>query len=242
MRAEEHQSGSEDRRLIEKAQAGDGEALEEMALRHDPLVKYVARRFQGRGGDMEDLRQIGRLGLVKAIRNFDLRFDVRFSTYAVPIVMGEIRRYLRDNGAVHISRTVRENGVRIQKLLEAEGDGLSVSQIAEKLDLSPEDVILALESGRPVRSLEEPVSADGGLLLRDTIGADQQDQWLDSMELGRLLSALSPEEKSLIVKRYFAEETQARIARERGMTQVQVSRMESRIMRRLREWAGQGPE
>ena len=237
MTADIHQGEAGDRELIKRAQAGDGQAMEEMTLRHDPLVKYVARRFRDRGGEMEDLLQIGRLGLVKAIRHFDLRYDVRFSTYAVPIVMGEIRRFLRDNGAVHISRTVRENGVRIQKLLEKEGESLPVATIAQRLGISAEDVILALESGKAVRSLDEPVSPGGEVLLRDTIGEDEQEKWMEKMELSRLLDSLLPEERSLIARRYFAEETQARIARDRGMTQVQVSRMESRVLKRLREAA-----
>lgn len=233
-----HQSETTDRDLIRLSQQGNREALEEMTQRHDALVRYVAQRFSGRGCDMEDLCQIGRLGLIKAIRNFDLTFEVRFSTYAVPIVMGEIRRYLRDNGAVHVSRTVRENGARIQKLLQERGEDTPVSEIARVLGLSREDVVLAMGSGRQVRSLEEPVSADGTMLLKDTLGQDDQEEWMMRMEIKRLLSSLAESDRSLIIKRYFAEETQARIARERGMTQVQVSRLESKILRKMREMAG----
>jgi len=223
--------------LIRAAQQGDGDAAQEMALRHEALVRYVARRFIGRGREMEDLYQLGRLGLYKAVKNFNTEYAVKFSTYAVPLIMGEIRRFLRDDGQIHISRSIRENAVRVAHLMEEEGERMPVSEIAQRLGLSCEETVLAMEAGRSVRSLSEPIGEDGGLLLQDTIGEDKTGEIVGRMALEEMLSRLSPFERELIERRYFREQTQTSIAKELGMTQVQISRMESRILKRLREMA-----
>ncbi len=223
--------------LIRLTQQGDREAAQEMALRHEALVRYVARRFMGRGREMEDLYQLGRLGLYKAVKNFNTEYAVKFSTYAVPLIMGEIRRFLRDDGQIHISRSIRENAVRVARLMEEEGDGVSVGEMAQKLGLSCEETVLAMEAGRSVRSLSEPIGEDGGLLLQDTIGEDKTGEIVGRMALEEMLEKLPPFERELIERRYFREQTQTSIARELGMTQVQISRMESRILKRLREMA-----
>ncbi|MBQ2956801.1 MAG: sigma-70 family RNA polymerase sigma factor [Clostridia bacterium] len=227
-----------DEALIRSAQEGDRQAAEEMTLRHEALVRYVARRFAGRGRDMEDLYQLGRLGLHKAVINFNTGYAVRFSTYAVPLIMGEIRRFLRDDGQVHISRSIRENSVRIAKLMEECGEHMPVSEMAEKLGLSREETVLAMEAGRSVRSLSEPLGDDGGILLQDTIGEDRTNDVVDRIALKEMLEQLPPFERELINRRYFLEQTQTSIAKELGMTQVQISRLESRIIKRLREIAG----
>lgn len=229
-----HESDAE---LIRSAQTGDKEAAETMAIRHEPLVRYVARRFSGRGREIEDLYQLGRLGLLKAIRNFDAGFGVQFSTYAVPLIMGEIRRFLRDDGQVHVSRSIRENAVKVARLTEEAGAGLTVAEIAERLSLTPEETVLAMEAGKSVRSLSEPIGEDGGLLLQDTIGEDRTEEMLGRMALMEMLNRLPQTERELIERRYFLEQTQTSIAAEWGMTQVQISRMESRIIKRLREMA-----
>ena len=223
--------------LIRLTQQGDREAAQEMALRHEALVRYVARRFMGRGREMEDLYQLGRLGLYKAVKHFNTEYAVKFSTYAVPLIMGEIRRFLRDDGQIHISRSIRENAVRVARLMEEEGDGVSVGEMAQKLGLSCEETVLAMEAGRSVRSLSEPIGEDGGLLLQDTIGEDKTGEIVGRMALEEMLEKLPPFERELIERRYFREQTQTSIARELGMTQVQISRMESRILKRLREMA-----
>ena len=226
-----------DRELIEKAQAGDRSAMEQMTIRHDALVKFVVRRFTGRGAEADDLYQLGRLGLVKAIRNFDTRYDVRFSTYAVPLIMGEIRRFLRDDGQIHVSRSIRQNAQRIQALCQECGEETPpVSEIAAKLGLTEEDVLLAMEASQRPRSLNEPLGEDG-LVLADVLGHDETEKTLERIELRRLIERLQPREREVIVRRYFRDETQAAIARDLGMTQVQVSRLESRILRQMREAA-----
>ena len=223
--------------LIAAALAGDLEAAEAMCLRHEPLVRYVAHRFQGRGREMEDLYQLGRLGLHKAVKNFDAEYSVKFSTYAVPLIMGEIRRFLRDDGQIHISRSIRENSVKVARLIEEFGENMPVSEMAEKLGLTREETVLAMEAGRTVRSLSEPIGDEGSLLLQDTVGEDQTGEVVNRMALAELLAKLPPFEKELIERRYFLEQTQTSIAKELGMTQVQISRMESRILKRLRELA-----
>lgn len=224
--------------LILAAQQGDKQAAEEMAVRHDALVRYVARRFVGRGREMDDLYQLGRLGLIKAIKNFNVEYSVRFSTYAVPLILGEIRRFLRDDGQVHVARSIRENSARAARLIEEIGDGVSVSEIACRLGLSMEETVLAMEAGRSVRSLSEPIGDESGLMLQDTIGEDKSGEVMNRLALEEMLEQLEPFERELIERRYFREQTQTSIARELGMTQVQISRMESKILKRLRELAG----
>lgn len=227
-----------DDRLIDAAQRGDRDAAEAMTVRHEALVRYVAKRFAGRGREMEDLYQLGRLGLIKAVRNFKSEYGVKFSTYAVPLIMGEIRRFLRDDGQIHISRSIRENSVRVAKLIEEQGEGLSVSEMAGQLGLTCEETVLAMEAGRSVRSLSEPIGEEGGLLLQDMVGEDRTGEVVSRMTLEEMLGKLTPFEKELIERRYFLEQTQTSIAKELGMTQVQISRLESRILKRLRELAG----
>lgn len=211
--------------------------MEQMTLRHDALVKFVVRRFTGRGVEADDLYQLGRMGLVKAIRHFDTNYDVRFSTYAVPLIMGEIRRFLRDDGQIHVARSIRQNAQRILQYCQECGDEPPpVEQIAEHLGLSNEDVLLAMEATQRPRSLSEPLGEDG-LLLQDVLGTDETERTLEHIELRRLIDRLSPEEREVIIRRYYRDETQAVIARSLGMTQVQVSRMESRILKRMREQA-----
>ncbi len=231
-------SDKSDRELIEAIRRGDGEALEQMALRHDALVHYVVKRFEGRGRERDDLVQLGRLGLIKAARNFDPEaYQVRFSTYAVPLIMGEIRRFLRDDGQVHVARSIRENAVKLARLREECGDDVPLDEMAAKLGLSREDALLAMEAGYSVRSLSEPLG-DGDLLLQDTIGADDTAALVNRIDLMTMLDSLPAQERELIRRRYFLDQTQTSIAADLGMTQVQVSRMESRILKRLRGMVG----
>ena len=227
-----------DRELIEAIRQGDDAALEQMVLRHDALVHYVVKRFEGRGREREDLVQLGRLGLVKAAKHFDPdAYQVRFSTYAVPLIMGEIRRFLRDDGQVHVARSIRENAARLSRLREECGDDVSLEELARRLGLSREEALLAMEAGYGVRSLSEPLG-DGDLLLEDTIGRDDTAWLVSRIDLMTMLDSLPPREKELIRRRYFLDQTQTSIAAELGMTQVQVSRLESRILKRLRGMVG----
>lgn len=226
------------RGLILRAQQGDRAAMDQMVTENLALVKYVVKRYMNRGREYDDLYQLGCLGLVKAIKNFNMDYDVRFSTYAVPVILGEIRRFLRDDGLVRVSRSIKENAQRIYRYIEEyEGQfGVepSIDQIAETLMLSREDALLALNSARPPRSLSEHIGEDGALTLQDTVGEDRQEEIDRRIELERLLKTLPEKERQILIRRYFDQHTQTEIAGDYGMTQVQISRLESRIIGRLR--------
>ena len=206
-------------------------------------MKYIVKRFMGRGAEFDDLYQWGCLGLVKAIDRFDPDYPVQISTYAVPVIMGEIRRYLRDDGLVHVSRTIREQARRIETFAaefeKTEGRRPDVSEVASALDLGRDSVVLAMNSKSRVRSLSEPVNGDAGLRLMDVLGSEPMRRVDNRLMLVKLIRDLPPKERTIIVRRYFQCHTQTQIARDMGLTQVQVSRMESRILKRLRALAGE---
>lgn len=243
MSAEPYQSAQDDtREKLERARRGDALAREELVRENIGLVKYLVRRFTDRGMEYDDLFQYGCLGLVKAIDRFDPAYPVRFSTYAVPVILGEIRRCLRDEGPIHVSRTLRERAARIeayvQDCVQSEQRSPSVAQISEALGMDREDVLLAMNSRKRVRSLEEPVGGEGELRLKDVIGRETMAAVDRRLTLAKLLEELPPADRDLIFRRYFKHHTQVRIAKEMGTSQVQISRMESRILKRMRELAG----
>ena len=225
------------------ARDGDIKAREALVRENIALVKYVVTRFLNRGAEYEDLFQYGCLGLLKAIDRFDPSFEVQFSTYAVPLIMGEIRRYLRDEGPIHISRTVREQARRVEKYIaeianrEQRMPGLD--EIATDLGLEREDVLLAMNSKNRIRSLYDPVAGDDRLRLMDVLGSETMGAVDQRLTLAKLLRDLEPEERALIVRRYFQSHTQTQIARDMGISQVQVSRLEGRILKHMRNMAGE---
>lgn len=205
------------------------------------MVYYVARRFQDRGAEYDDLFGYGCMGLLKAVDRFDPAYGVRFSTYAVPVIMGEVRRFLRDEGPVHISRNIHDNAVKVEKCREAfvkaHGAEPTIGDIERATGLCGEDALLAIGARQRVRSLNEPVGADGETRLMDVLGRDDTDEVDRRLTLAALLRDLDPKERMLIVRRYFKSHTQTQIARDMGVSQVQVSRMEKRILGRLRQLA-----
>lgn len=225
-----------------RAQAGDARAREELIRDNLALVKYIVKRFAGHGAEYEDLYQYGCMGLVKAVDRFDPGYDVQFSTYAVPVIMGEIRRYLRDDGPIHVSRTIHERARRVDEFMQAfEAEHArkpSVEEISTGLGMDGGDVLMALNARRSVRSLNEPVRGEGDLRLMDVLGTEPMEAVDKRLTLSKLLRDLSDEERLLIVRRYFKSHTQTQIARDMGISQVQVSRMESRILGRMRKLAG----
>lgn len=247
--------------LIARSQAGESRAREVLIEKNLGLVHHIVRRFAGRGCDMEDLFQIGTIGLIKAIDNFDLNLGVRFSTYAVPMITGEIKRFLRDDGMVKVSRTVKENGVRVrlarQRLQISEGREPTLQEIVQETGLSSEDVVLAMEASVEVESIYSAVYQDDGSevylvdrVVRGESGSvgssvagvsdsedSEKEELLNHMLLRQLLDSLEPSERELICMRYFQDKTQTEIAGILGISQVQVSRMEKRILLRLRERA-----
>lgn len=224
---------------LARARAGDARAREELVEENLPLVHFVLKRFRDRGAEYEDLYQYGCIGLVKAIDRFDPSYNVRFSTYAVPIILGEVRRYLRDDGPVHVSRTIHDNAAAVERfraafLAEREREP-TLGEIAEGTKLDSEDVVLALNANQRVRSLSEPVGAGSELRLMDVLGTDSMMERVDSrLTLSHLMRQLTPDERTIIVRRYFQSHTQSAIAKDMGISQVQVSRLESRILKQMR--------
>lgn len=233
-------------RLIEAAHQGDKEARDRLVMENMGLIWSIVRRFSGRGYELEDLFQIGSIGLLKAIDKFDTNYAVKFSTYAVPMIQGEIKRFLRDDGMVKVSRTLKENGWKIKKAAEQLafqlGRDATLEEIAATTELSVEDIIMAMEANEEVESIYSTVyQGDGNeIYLLDKIEAredssvGQTENLLNHMMLEQLLEELSVEEKKLIILRYYKEKTQTEVAKELGISQVQVSRLEKKILLRMR--------
>ena len=201
-------------------------------------MHYVLRRFRDWGQDYEDLYQYGCMGLVKAIDRFDPTLGTRFSTYAVPVILGEVRRYLRDDAPVHVSRAIRDDARCIARFREAflreHAREPTIDEISAGTGLSREDAVLALNAQREVKSLYEPVGGDGELRLMDVIGEESMGEVDRRLLLAGLLKELSPQERTIIIRRYFRSNTQSEIARDLGVSQVQVSRLERKILNRMR--------
>ena len=231
--------------LIEKSHAGDKQAREVLIEKNLGLVHHIVKRFLNRGVDAEDLFQIGCIGLMKAVDKFDLAFDVKFSTYAVPLITGEIKRFLRDDGMVKVSRTLKENGWKITRAREQfqheHGREPTLEEIAKVTGLSTEEVVMAMDAGAEVESIYKSVyQSDGNeIYLVDQIAGknNEREKLLNHMLLKQLLSELEGEERELIRLRYFQGKTQTEVAGRLGISQVQVSRLEKRILRRLRDKA-----
>lgn len=229
--------------LIGRVHQGDKEARDILVEKNMGLVRSIVKRFANRGVETEDLIQIGCIGLLKAIDKFDLSYDVKFSTYAVPMITGEIKRFLRDDGMVKVSRSLKEIAMKAygarEELLAKEGREPGTEEIAEALGISREELVLAMESGAQVESLQKTIyESDGSdIYLEDRLPQEknQQEAVLNRMLLEQILGTLDARERELIYLRFFQEKTQSYIAEKMGMSQVQVSRMEKKILKRLRE-------
>ncbi len=229
--------------LITKSQQGDKKARDTVFEENTGLIYSVAKRFVGRGVEMEDLIQIGSIGLLKAVDHFNASFEVKFSTYAVPMIAGEIKRYLRDDGILKVSRSLKENCVRIysarEKLEKELGREPVMEEIAQSAQLSVDEVVMSLESGAEVESLHKIIyQGDGNdISLIDRLQEKEngQDAALNRIFLDEILKKLDARERQLIYMRYFKDMTQTEIAVEMGISQVQVSRMEKRILKQLKD-------
>lgn len=247
--------------LIARSQAGEKEAREVLIEKNLGLVHHIVRRFAGRGYELEDLFQIGTIGLMKAIDKFDLKLGVKFSTYAVPMIAGEIKRFLRDDGPVKVSRTIKENGMKIavarQRFQTAEGREPTLQELSEQTGFSREEIVIAVEASASVESIYSAVYQEDGSEIylvdkvvrgeRGSVGSSlglgmggedaEKEKLLNHMLLKQLLDSLNPQEKNLIRMRYFQNKTQMEVAAVLGVSQVQVSRLEKKILRSLRERA-----
>lgn len=232
--------------LIPLAKGGDVEAMEELVRCNMALVRSIVKKYVNRGVEYDDLYQIGSMGLVKAVKNFDPAYNVRFSTYAVPMIAGEIKRYLRDDGMIKVSRSLKElagKAAAAQVVLSSRlGRDPGIQELAEYMGENPEEISMAMDASRPHISIYEPVYGDeGDALVMDKLtgSSDGDDDALDRILLQQLMSILEPREQKIIMLRYFRDKTQSEIAASMGISQVQVSRLESRIMKKLRERAAE---
>lgn len=230
--------------LIEKARAGEKEAREVLIEQNLGLVRHIVKRFLGRGYEAEDLFQIGVIGLIKAIDKFDTEYQVKFSTYAVPLISGEIKRFIRDDGMIKISRNLKENGMKIRHARESLAGKLgrepSLDEVAEEASLTVEDVVLALEANVQVESIYKSVYQNDGneIFMVDQLadkGGSAHEEVLNSLLIHQLLDGLGKEEQKLIILRYYQDKTQTEVAKMLGISQVQVSRMEKRILLGMRQ-------
>lgn len=230
-------------RLLIQAQKGDSAAQNTLVQENLGLVWSIVKRFKGREVETEDLFQIGCIGLVKAINKFDPQFEVRFSTYAVPMIMGEIKRFLRDDGAVKVSRALKELGQKaraMQETMEKEtGQSPTIQELSERLDVEPEELVQALEAGYQPESLYKTIgeSEHNPVYLIDRLKSEEnlkESVILERITLSRALAKLDERSREIIFLRYFKEETQQMVAEKMGISQVQVSRLEKKIMDELR--------
>lgn len=228
--------------LLKKARAGDMQARDALIKGNLRLVLSVVQRFANRGESMDDLFQVGVIGLIKAIDNFNLDLDVRFSTYAVPMCIGEIRRYLRDDNPVRVSRSMRDTAYKAmqvkEQLMNKNQREPTVEEIAKILDMKKSDVVLALEAIVDPVSLYEPVYSDGGdtIYVMDQVGDCSSDSdWIDEIMIKDEIKGLDDRERNILYKRFMEGKTQMEVAKEIGISQAQVSRLEKSAMRRIKE-------
>lgn len=236
------------RELIKASQSGDKEARRVMVEGNTRLVWSIVQRFASRGADPEDLFQIGCIGLMKSIDKFDLSYEVKFSTYAVPMIVGEIQRFLRDDGMVKVSRSIRELSFKIRHAtddyIKKHGKSPSITEVAAVLDVPIDDIILASDALRDPASLHEELYENEGdsLTLMDQLRDDRSEKVFDHIPLRDVISRLNKRDQTIIYMRYYLDCTQSDIAERIGISQVQVSRLEKKILAQLKTWMGVNAE
>ncbi|MCT8138801.1 RNA polymerase sporulation sigma factor SigF [Anaerobacillus sp. CMMVII] len=227
--------------LIARSQEGDQDARDMIVNRNTRLVWSVVQRFLNRGYEPEDLFQIGCIGLIKSVDKFDLSYDVKFSTYAVPMIIGEIQRFLRDDGTVKVSRSLKETANKIRKMKDELSKTLgrvpTVAEIAEKLEISSEEVVFAQEASRSLSSIHETVYENDGdpITLLDQIADQSEHKWFDKLALKEAIRHLNERERLIVYLRYYKDQTQSEVANRLGISQVQVSRLEKKILQQIKD-------
>lgn len=230
--------------LFEKIKNGDMQARQEFIYGNLRLVLSILRRFNNRGENIDDLFQIGCIGLIKALDNFDTSHEVKFSTYAVPMIIGEIRRYLRDNNAIRVSRSMRDTAYKAlavkERLTAANGREPTIDEIAKELDMPKEDISVALDAILDPVSLQEPIYHDGGdaVFVMDQIADEKNvdDSWLEKISLKEAMHKLADREQHILQLRFFRGKTQMEVASEIGISQAQVSRLEKNALAHMRKY------
>ena len=229
--------------LLERIKSGDESARDEFIQANLRLVLSVIQRFSNRGEQPDDLFQVGCIGLIKAIDNFDVSQNVRFSTYGVPMISGEIRRYLRDNSPIRVSRSTRDTAYKVlqakERLTAASGREPTLDEIAKELDIPRRDVVFALDAISDPISLYEPIYTDNGesICVMDQVGdtKNTDEQWLEHLALSNAISDLNEREKKILSLRFYAGKTQMEVAGEIGISQAQVSRLEKNALSKIRK-------
>ena len=235
----------EDIQKIEKAQSGDKKALEVLIEENNGLIWSIVKRFYGRGHEPEDLYQIGCLGFIKSIKRFNTDFEVKLSTYAVPYMIGEIKRYIRDDGPIKISRSIKELSIKIKELQKEyfykKGEEITINKIAKELKVSKEDILLAMESHNNVDSLENTAYTnhkDGNtinLIEKLSNNSNQEELITNKLAINQMINNLETRDKEIILLRYYKEKTQSQVAKILGITQVQVSRIERKVLNKMKK-------
>ncbi len=225
---------------LRQAKIGDEKAKEKIFTENAPLIKSIVKRFKGKGVEYDDLYQIACIGFLKAVKNYDESFGVKFSTYTVPMVIGEIKRYMRDNGAIKVSRTLKILANKINKYIDeyqtANDASPSVENIAEKFGISPEEVAEALDSARMPLSIYDKFEDedDAQELIEKIPSGEREEDMLNKIMLTGVIESLSERDRKIVVLRYFRDKTQAEIAESLGLSQVQISRLENKIIDKIR--------
>ncbi|MCM3738812.1 RNA polymerase sporulation sigma factor SigF [Oceanobacillus luteolus] len=236
-------TNEEVKELILQSQNGNKEARDFLVEQNVRLVWSVVQRFINRGYDPDDLFQIGSIGLIKSIDKFDLSYDVRFSTYAVPMIIGEIQRFIRDDGSVKVSRTLKETGNKIRRakdsLTKKLGRSPTVNEMAKELDIPAEEIIHAEEAARTPQSIHETVFENDGdpITLLDQISIEDS-KWFEKLSLEEAIQHLDERERLIVYLRYYKDQTQTEVAERLGISQVQVSRIEKKLLQEIKEYLG----
>lgn len=236
---EEFENKTED---IIKAQQGDQKAMEELIQKNKGLIWSIVKRFQNRGYELEDLYQVGVMGFIKCIKRFDSSFEVRLSTYAVPYVLGEVKRHIRDNGPIKISRSLKELAIKAMETqneyYRKNGQEIRIEELAKLINSTKEEVALALEAFQPVNSIDEQLynESEDGLTLLDKMAnnVDEASMLTNKICIQNEIENLKENEKQIILLRYYKGKTQTEIAKIMGITQVQVSRIEKKVLDNMR--------
>jgi len=233
----------EQQKLVEKAKEGCDKSKEKLLTDNSPLIKSIIKRYIGKGVEYDDLYQLGCLGFVKAINKYDASYQVKFTTYAVPLILGEVKRFLRDDGTIKVSRSIKGLYVKIKKYLEtkaADRDSPTIDQLAEHFEVSREEVVYAMEASHlPLPLFDKSDNSDSGgagLSIAERLVGTDSEHFVDNIMLSDILKSLEDRERKIIMLRYFRNQTQSEVAKNLGISQVQVSRIEQRVLATFKEY------
>lgn len=225
--------------LIQLAQQGDNEAKTALLQHNMPLIKSIVKRYQNKQIEYDDLIQLGTLGFIKALNNFNVEFGVRFSTYAVPMIAGEIKRFIRDNGAIKVSRSIKTQNQKINRFVEEYNQKYQkeplISEIAEYMGIDISEVVFIMDSSKYPVSIYAETEEDGLTLADKLSSKENTDDYIDKIVLRDLINSFDERDKKIIIMRYYRDKTQSEIAKELGVSQVQISRLETKILNKLKK-------